>query len=261
MKKLTLLILVCILSATPLYAAPLTLKICYEVAPRPPYFNGSGTIIPPKGERGIAINIIDQSAETLDIEIQWVRFPWKRCIASFLSGNIDSILPTAYRGTIAKAGRYPLLGNGALDTSRKLAPVPFHFYENIDYPIKWTGKIDRSVKDLIIAAPRGYIVTQILKEKGFRVVESLSQQKGLERLMAGKIDAYVYTPLVFDRFIAEHPGAAEKVRKVDPYLLKPALFVPIRKEVYQANPQLIDTFWEVSSKNMKKIFPPELWDD
>jgi len=251
MNFLIYLSIFCCVLAVPARAEKLELQMCYEDNNRPPYFLGKGALVPQLGQRGIIVDAIDEASNKSKIKINWIRAPWKRCIAMFKTGLTRGVAVAIYRPEWEQFSRFPKTLKGKIDTQRTVSVVNYNFYENEKKPLGWKGDFDFDRSQMLIGAPRGYAVSKLLKDKGFDVIENLTPEEGLKRVATGNLRAYVFAKESAGVMVKKMAEKGRNIRRVDPAVLTTYLYVPIFGDTYMDHPKTIEHFWTELSKIMK----------
>ncbi len=103
-----------LLLGVPLSAAhaeePLTL--CHEDRDSYPWVLRDGS--------GLNLELLAQVAEALQLRLQLVAVPWKRCLAGLEDGHYDGAFAASFKAERLAMGRYPTTAEGDLDVSKRL---------------------------------------------------------------------------------------------------------------------------------------------
>ncbi|NVK19826.1 MAG: hypothetical protein HWE30_14100 [Methylocystaceae bacterium] len=252
MFKLSLLL---ILLPSISFAGQLELDVCTHVHHQPPYYLGTTTDMPEKGKRGIFADALDRTADQLHIKINWHRLPWKRCLAGFKAKQFDSLLGAVHTDERALIARFPKNKTGKIDNKRAMSAVHYHLYENRNNPLKWKGGFEFETSRFTIGSPRGFIITRMLQEKHVPVTESLSPVDGFHKLNQGRLTGYVYPKEATPYVLSKIPGSELIVRRLDPALWITYIHLPIRHEIYNMYPDIIEKLWTIYAGFIQEELP------
>lgn len=120
MKNFFLFIL--ILCSAILFSETVKLLIAYEDKEQPPYYMGNSSEV--ELNPGVAVEMIKLLETKIDnIEIEFVRLPWSRCLFMLENNRVDGIFNASYKQQRLNYGWYPTKKNdkyGQLDESKEL---------------------------------------------------------------------------------------------------------------------------------------------
>jgi polar amino acid transport system substrate-binding protein len=176
--------LICLIACVTAQAT--TLKFCYESKELLPHYRGEGVLTPTE-KPGAAIEIVQKLDEMLsNVQIQFVREPWKRCLNDLKQGKVDALIARHSSGREAFA-KYPRTAKNELDNARAISSTATCFIHKKNVPIHWNG--DELLVDLPqgISVPRGYSLVEDLKKKGFQIYETASVKQAHELLFKGRV--------------------------------------------------------------------------
>lgn len=233
-------------------AETIQIKVCSYIDHQPPYFEGHGLEMPALGKRGFIPNSLDEAAKALNIEILWTRLAWKRCVAGFKANKFDALPGAVYTKERHEIAQYPLDQTGKPATELALTPINYHYYENIDKPLGWLGGMKFERSGISIGSPRGFVITKSLQAKGLPIVESLSPLSGMIRLAQGQLDGYVYVHETENILLPQVPNGKEKIRRLDPPIWSSHIYFPVRHELYNAHPALIQKLWKIAAHSVSR---------
>lgn len=218
------------------------LRFCYYDYEMLPYYKGNNTVVPPLGQRGVIIDIMDQVAEEINLSLDWIRRPWPRCLSMMEQGQVDGLVAVSHTPERAQIMRFPQLENGGLDTARTMSPLAYYFFYNIYNPLEWDGeKFDRA--RVSMASPRGYVVTKLLREKSYANLQEMGSVEGFKALLGRKIDVYVESMLLFDEAKKKFPNFDLRIKRLEPPIYLSYTFSPVSYSAYQRHPEIIEKLW------------------
>lgn len=227
------------------------LRYCYYDYDLSPSYRGSGAEVPPLGQRGIVIDIMDQVAAEIGLPLEWVRRPWPRCLAMMAEGEVDGLTGINYTPQRGKQMAFPLMQDGTLDIERTITPLAYYFFYNIYNPLQWDGeKFNR--KRISIASPRGFVVTDILREKGFSHVQEMGADQGFKALLDRKVDVFVESMLHYAVARKTLPNLDIRTKRLDPPIYVSYIYNPVSKSYYSRNSKMVEQFWTLQAPRFAK---------
>ncbi len=253
-KILFLLIFLSCISVTKGTAEPITLLLAYEDKEQPPYYYGYGTKVPPKP--GIAVDIVKQiEKKILNLKINLVRYPWKRCLFHLQKGEVDGIFKATYRQKREKLGRYPLK-NGKIDTGRKIAVISNSLYKLKPVAIDWNGKRLNPLKGYV-CVPRSYAIAASLKNSNIHVVESDSSNNCLKKVMYKRVIAAALQTVTGDALLEKYSKRYKQIVKITPPLSNKPQYLMLSHQFVKRYPVISEKIWNsialIRKENLDEI--------
>lgn len=242
------LILICTLSAaymllegTFLAAHAKVIRIALEDNANPPRVMNAGPHLSEQNP-GLSIELFNKAAKDLGVQIEYYRYPWKRCMTLLENGNIDAVFHASYKKDRESLAVYPK-NNGIIDTSKAVFFQAYYFYRNTNDDFTYVA--DKGFgSDRLIGAKDGYSVIHDLEKEKANLHVTKSTQIGLEMLTANRLHAYVGLENMTDAVIAKNSKHFNTVQKIfPPYKQKPYYLI-FSKKFYKENSDLAESFWE-----------------
>lgn len=163
------------------------LTYCYENKPVLPHFYGEGPTVP-KQSPGPAIEILKHlESISENVRFNFIRLPWKRCLAAIEIGKVDAIVGRYHRlrEFIAK---YPKDSTGELDYNRKFSGSASCLIYPLGTNLKWNGFELELKEKLTMSVPSGYSIIDDMHKRGFAIYEASSVEKSHELLFKQRVD-------------------------------------------------------------------------
>lgn len=158
---------------------------CYEDKSLPPMFTGEGLDVPVK-DPGASIEILQQLSLTAPtVQFSFVRRPWKRCLADLKMNKVDAVIAT-YREERDSYMTFPKLANGSVNHNSAISQFGSCLVGLAD-----KLALKAQPKDISVAVPSGYSVAFKLRDAGYRVVSTYSQDEAYDLVLKGVVDATI----------------------------------------------------------------------
>jgi polar amino acid transport system substrate-binding protein len=222
--------------ALPLAAAPVKpLVLCYEDVMQRPWSTPSGD--------GLNFELLRRVEKQLGEHFVYLPKPWRRCIEELRTGAVDAAIAAADAPERRRIGIYPTLPGGAVDASRAVGSDYAHVFLRVGGNASWDGK--RLVApNNDVAVQSGYLVGNLLRERGFHVSEQAkSADEGLRMVAAGLVDVAVLQGIEASHLVRSDPRFQGVVRQApQPYAVF-MLYMPFNKAVYERDPRRIEAIW------------------
>lgn len=229
---LTLALLTLSLQASP------KLRLAYADIESFPYQTGQGSALahPP----GIAVELIQQAAANLQIEIELIRLPGSRILKELQAGTLDGGFMYSYQDSRALWAAYPMRGDQP-DPHYRLATLDYVLFQRQDSKLRWDGQ-HFTPSQPVLGANSGYSIVKDLRDAGYLVEEARTTGQNIQKLRSGRIDGYIAQALVVDAYLAQQ-GITD-IHKSSPALRSKDYFLIFSQAFYQQSPQQVQAFWD-----------------
>lgn len=189
---------------------------------------------------GINIELVDKIAQTLNIKVQYVRYPWNRCLALLKAGRVDSLI-ASYNKDRAEYAVYPMAGDG-LDLEKRINTLGYYMYHTAASPV-WSseGLIN---KTMMVAAPLGYSVVKVLRDREVNVVETGSPEDVLKLLLHKRVDAIAAPGTTADALIRANMQKYSMIKKDLPPITERPYFIAFSRKFSAENPAFTMAVWQ-----------------
>jgi len=233
LKFLTWILSVCLWSAGAM--ATETLRAAYEDKSLPPYYTGTDGVDPVLP--GFSVELLREAAKAVDIEIQFVRMPWVRCLKSLERGEVDLTFNSSFKEDRLVAGVYPMVGNKP-DASRRIATISYVLYRLKGAPVAFTGNSITGL-DGPVGAPAGYSIIEDLNKIGVKTEEAADTLTNFKKLASKRIPAVAAQDVHGDALLPDFPT----IERVSPPLASKDYFVMASHQAYDTRRELIERLW------------------
>lgn len=233
---------------------PPSITFCYQDKELFPNYMGEQNTKPVRNP-GINIELVDQIALNLNLEVQYVRYSWNRCLALLKVGRVDSLI-ASYNSDRAEIGIFPMAGNSS-DASKRISTLGYYMYHTSDLPV-WDGEglVDPKT---VVAAPLGYSVVRALREKGIKVIETGSPEDNLKLLVYRRVDAIAAPGTTVDALISADITRYNDIKKDPIPITERPYFIAFSHKFFDANPSLAKAIWQQTS-NVRTALRQQLVD-
>lgn len=102
------------------------LTLAYDVNESWPWHLGTYTV--PDAMPGLSLEYISEAARRLDVDIRFVRAPFRRALAMLKGEEVDGVFEASFRPERQEYGVYPLTAQGEPDASRSMFVQSYVFY-------------------------------------------------------------------------------------------------------------------------------------
>lgn len=213
-------------------------NIVYSDQASPPYYLGDGEAIP--ANPGIAVELVTQAAAKMGCKIEWKRLPNRRALRELESGAANAMLLLSYNPERAVYAAYPMAGD-APDPTYSLATLSYSVYVKSGSTFKWENR-QFSPAQALVGTNAGYSVADELRKLGLSVEEASSTANNLQKLLVGRIAAYVGQDLQVDLVLEDkHLAGVQKLPV--PFSLKD-YYLPFSKQFFDKSPAIATQLWK-----------------
>lgn len=223
MKYLALVLLITSVIST---AEPIVL--CVEKTDNPPY----------SGIFNEFIRIINSQSE---LQIEFVRRPWKRCLRDVELGEFDGTLAVIYTEERDKLFAYPKTAAGQLDSVKAIWHASYPVFVHKDSTLRWNGD-NFNQQGITVAAPLGYVVSDKLQKINDLNTLNIEPEKGLNLLAQQRLDGYVVEQSIADKIIQRYKLRSAVTTLIPPFLSEDWYLV-LSNDFVQKSPQIATRFW------------------
>ena len=233
----------------------LTLTFAYENKPQPPYYLGDANQVFAE-KPGIAVEMLQKLDQNMDeLEIKFVRMPWKRALYSLKSNRVDGIFNASYKPERLDFGRYPTKDakqNGPIDSDRRITRISYSLYCLDSFAFNWQGDW-QMLKGQLVGAPLGYSIVGDLQKQGIEVEESSSTQSNLLMLMTKRINLVALQTISADSILSaqvnqKQTSSAQQnygaIKKLSPALVSKDYYLMLSHGFVRQYPQLAQKIWD-----------------
>ncbi|MFC2140309.1 substrate-binding periplasmic protein [Candidatus Auribacterota bacterium] len=224
-----------------IYSEPAKIKIAYQNTDNFPFQLGEGSDIDFK-KPGLAVELLVLVGERLNIEITFVRFPWKRGEKELKAGRIDGLFSASFKTKRLELGVYPMK-EGKVDPARKNYSNSYALYKLKGSSLSWDGKAFQHVSGPV-GAPRGFSIVDDLKKHDIQVEETTSTLQNLKKLVRGRLAGVATLDLLGDFFLREHKEMFKNIEKVEPLLVTKPYYLMLSHQFVKKNQKLAEKIWD-----------------
>lgn len=243
MKKIFSLIIMVMLVGM-LFSQKVVLRVAYEDKEQPPYYMVNSSEVP-KVNPGISVETVQLLAKYIpELEIEFQRFPWRRCTYLLGQNAVDAIFNSSYVPDRLELGWYPTKDKthrGEVDTSRRITTIAYNFYTLKDSGFKWDGDFSK-ITDTI-GAPLGYSIVGDLNKVGIKTEEAPDSNTNLAKLNAKRLNAVVLQDVTADAILQNNPQFSNIV-KLEPPVVAKEYYLMLSAKFVQENPVLAQKIWD-----------------
>lgn len=224
-----------------------TLKFCYEDKQLRPYYFGNGADVPADLPGATIEHLRLLVSKTPELQLQFVRLPWKRCLQQLEQGGVDALI-ASYSPEREQIGRYPKQGNVSTakpDPQRAFSQHQTCLVTLPEATWRWDGEKFSGIDNVVIARPLGYAPLKTAAASHITVQESLSPTMDMELLYAGRVHAITSLCMVAGTPMEAPYLRKNQLRIVYPPLYSSTGYLVFSHQFYQQHPQLAMQLWQL----------------
>jgi len=218
---------------------PAAMTFCYQDKELFPNYMGE-TNAKLVSNPGINIELVDQIASELNLNVRYVRYSWNRCLALLKVGRVDSLI-ASYNKDRAKIGVFPMAGDSP-DAAKRINTLGYYMYHMTNSPV-WDGQglVDNKT---VVAAPLGYSVVKALRGLGIDVIETGSPEDVLKLLRYKRVDAIAAPGTTADALIRADITKYSDIKKDPIPITKRPYFIVFSQKFSGQYPELTKAIWQ-----------------
>lgn len=229
------------LAAGQAVAACATLRVGYIDQHRPPYYLGSGAVVPARA--GASIDLIREIAASAGCDTVFVRLPLLRMRAALIAGTIDA-MPMDASEDDALLVALPKDKAGRLDRSKALRYHTVVFVRSADNLPADTDPVDY-FKTHMLGVNHGASMVPQLQAQGYKIDEgALDAPRNLEKLLRKRIDGFASSLVSvgdMDGLVAARYG--RQLMRLQKPLRVTNIWLGVSKAYFEKNPRQTEVMW------------------
>ncbi len=212
-----------------------TLTLCFEDVAQVPWTAPDGT--------GLNIELLRRVERQLGEHFSFEAKPWKRCLEEVRAGRMDAVIAAADSSERRVFGALPLLPDGQGDARCALYEEGYRIFTRPGSAAGWDGKVLRS-PDGTVVVQSGYIIAQLLRERGFKPLElAHSAEDGLRLIAAGTYDVAALYGIEGEVLAKKDPRFTGRVVQAPLRYAVLPLYLLFARSTYNADSQRVNAIW------------------
>lgn len=226
--------------------------VCIEDQDMPPYIV-SGTDKSHENAGGILPPLVGEVLHQVNLTVKFVRYPWKRCLLLLQQNKVDGLFASTYQKEREAIGRYPKK-NDVEDKSRHLLRATYSLFTSVDKPVAWDGISFSWNRMPTIAAPLGYVVVGLLKDKHNIIAEiRLPPAVAMTAVSKSQLDGYIIEKNIGEAIVRQQGLEGRVIPLPLPFVTQYLHFM-ISHEFYEQQPHVAEAIWDqIKSRRLKYI--------
>lgn len=223
------------------------MRICYEDENNFPFItesNADNNQDNALGQRGTLADLIIIAADQLNLPVNMIRKPWKRCLKNLELGRVDAIFAAIWTSKRDDLGVFPKT-EGSIDPKQRLWRAEYPIFTAKQTNLQWRdGQL--SGLQFGISAPLGYIAHEKLNQLSVLPKNNLTPKEGLTLVAKGRLDGYVVEKHI-GMYLINQLGLAHKISRLPEDFMQMDWFMPVSHQWYQQHPELTLQLWKAIS--------------
>ncbi|WP_072016623.1 substrate-binding periplasmic protein [Vibrio sinaloensis] len=238
MRSLLVVLVMCMSAFNAYASSPKTIRLAYSDVESFPFQMGNGNAVatPP----GLSVDIIEQAADTLGVEIKYVRIPGKRVLQQIKTNQVDGGFIFSYSPERARYAAYPTKDNQA-DSALRIATLDYFFYRLRDQSLEWDGINLSANITSPIGVHNGFSIQKVLSDKGIETLEMPSTAQLFELLKKRRVSAVAIQSNIADSYIEKNQ--LPNIVKVNPPILRKYYYLIFSQRFAAEDPELVSQMW------------------
>jgi len=240
MRFKTLFFIFFLVTGSSLSQAEMIFRAAYENASQYPYYMGdTSEVLEPKP--GVAVELVKLLENYIPgFKVEFIRYPWKQCLLLLKEGKLDGIFNGSFSQARLAIGSYPWK-DGAVDPSRRLTTISYHFYRLKGSKFTWDGH-NVSGFTQKIGTPVAFSIEADLEKMGLPILSARDIQVNFSNLLRGKVDALALQDVTGD-FHMQRKSGLTSIEKVLPPLKTKPYYLMLSRQFKKKHPELSEKIW------------------
>jgi polar amino acid transport system substrate-binding protein len=206
---------------------------------------------------GLDIELLNLVAKELNIDIQYLSLPWKRCLNHLETYKVDGAFAASYKQERLNMGRYPMTAKGHLDANRRIHTSGYSLYVPYQSKLGWNGDTFINL-DGAISIQNGFSIGDKLKRLDVRVVEFHGPMANLLKVKEKRVAGSALQSDRADHILAQNPELAAAVKKYPIPLSSKPYYLMLSFYLVREHPDFAEQLWNTleimrESPEMKAI--------
>ncbi|MGI0115859.1 substrate-binding periplasmic protein [Zooshikella sp. RANM57] len=213
-------------------------SLVYNSEPNPPFNMGNHLLDKP----GVTIEVLNKVADKLNLKINFMRMPWKRCLYWVKTNKADGTIDASFKEERLKIGVYPMKNNKLDQTKRNNTQQ----YSIFTIPNSKITQFDDLLDNKKVSVTLGYSVISELYQKGIPP-DNLTETKGslssLNMLINGRVDAIVDLDTNIENQRQRYQSMFNEVIKISPPVISKNYYLLFSYKFISNNKALANQIW------------------
>lgn len=213
-----------------------------------PFFSYSSAETPPSGvQSGIAYDVIKEVTQRVDVDIELIRYPWKRCLAMLKKGTVDGVMGASFVEERRLFGHYPTTPEGLVDNKRLMYSSVYWLYTN-SQSITWDGTSINMPGDGVAATILGYSSVNLLRKLGVEAFEEYLPSTLVTMLASNRPVLVASYATQLEALIIESVERgdipSDLIEKMPIPLSNDEMYLLISKPFYRSHKSVAESIWD-----------------
>ncbi|MBU2709641.1 substrate-binding periplasmic protein [Zooshikella harenae] len=227
-----------LISLPSIASATQTVTLVYNSEPNPPFNMGNHLLEKP----GATFEVLNKVASKLNLKINFIRMPWKRCLYAVKTNKADGTIDASFKEERLTIGVYPMKNN-KLDQTRRNNTQQYSIFTT---PNSNITRFDDLLDNKRVSVTLGYSVISELYQKGIPP-DNLTETKGslssLNMLISGRVDAIVDLDTNIENQRQRYQSMFNKVIKISPPVISKNYYLLFSYKFVSNNKALANQIW------------------
>jgi len=226
------------------------LKICVMDTELFPLWRGPGQ--ENQQDPGLNIELMNVILANLDLQADWLRAPFLRCLALLQSGEVDVINAASYQSAREQYGRYPFT-DGAVDPGKRLKFDTYHAFVNVSSDASWDGQQFSQLGNLPIAVEIGASIKFRLQKLQLPVIELSTAEQAFQMLKRNRVSVVVTNQNNGNKYLDS------SIRQLRLAVQTKAYYLMISHQFYARHTAFSELIWAESQALQDNEYPKLLY--
>ncbi|MCT6699958.1 substrate-binding periplasmic protein [Rheinheimera sp. 4Y26] len=227
--------------------AAVPLRFCFEDKELAPYYYGNSAEVRQQNPGATIEHVQQLVAAVPALELKLIRLPWKRCLASLATGDVDAVVGS-YSTERAEFAVFPYR-DGQPDPTRAFNLHHTCLVSRQDAPWQWTGEGFSGIDQLVVARPLGYAPLKSKFPQKFTMHYTSSSDMDLDLLEKGRINAITRLCQIGDLKVSPAQISLRGLKILYPPLYDSRGYLIFSQKFYKQHQKLAELLWQQQIQN------------
>lgn len=223
---------------------------CTENKQQPPLLIGDSDVFDEEYP-GVSVELVRIAARQVGLTPIIIRAPWRRCLMTLQSNNVDGVFNGSFKAERQKMGRYPMR-DGVVDPTRRLTTISYSLYRQKGSKLDWDGTGITNLSGTI-GVPMGYSIVNDLNKMGIQIEESHNTTFIFKKLQSGRVAGAAVQTLTGDALMAT--GQYPAIEKIERPLVTKPYYVLLSHQFVAENPEKAERLWQAIARLRETEMP------
>lgn len=193
--------------------------------------------------QGLDIELLTRVSQKLNIDIDYIALPWKRCLHHLELSKVDGAFAASYKQERLHMGRFPVTLKGNLDANRRIHTSGYSLYIPKNSDLGWNGETFINLTGEI-SIQNGFSIGDRLTALGIPVVEFQGPMANLIKVKEARVAGTALQTDRADQILKQNPELADAIEKYPIPISSKPYYLMLSFKLVRSHPDFVELLWE-----------------